>query len=141
MSLLEPRESPPSLFFISQISPHGLVKIRFSSPIKVIDDFELMIDAAVLLITIETDFSLFDPPEMLSSWKTVSMTEYEVAIQITFSQPELLSAFDEPDKLKIKVLQPLAFMSDESQKPITGGLTFVKEIPRQFVNVTGQESL
>lgn len=61
------------------------------------------ISRTFLDISLNSDYELYEPDEMMLSWEAVEMTEKSLFIQMQFKDPLLISAFAEPDNVSIQV--------------------------------------
>lgn len=68
----------------------------------VFEKFEELIDERTLEISIESDFSSLDGKETIVGWKALNMTENSLVIQLEIENRDLISIFEDPDRLVVK---------------------------------------
>ena len=91
--------------------------------------YTFAINEEVLAIRILTNFSLYSPDNMLKGWKTLKMASDRLEIQLSLTEPMLVSSFYEKDLLEVIVLKNEFFFSNETKSFVAKNFKVMSEIP------------
>ena len=70
------------------------------------------------------------------SVKLLSFSEEQIKMKIDFANPLSISSGFEPDKLKIRIVQPALFISSNTGKTVLEDTVIEANIPKQFPDQT-----
>jgi len=105
---------------ITHISPRGLVEITFSREIFTVPNLTMITNGTIIVDEdegiVERVLRIEVLPGVASDikyldfeWEAVNQTSLKLFIQMTFDDPVYISAFTDPDILKITVIDVLMF--------------------------------
>ena len=120
--------------FIDKISHKGLVIVKFSEGLKVVNLTTTPINETdILLEIVPSDPDEVDIEILKFTWIVESYTSDNMIIEITFENPVEISAHGKNnDELRLTVLNPVRFWSERTKLSVKAGTKTQNSIPSQL---------